>query len=141
MVRRLAGAPAAIHMPEPEPGQIQRADIRLDRPNRIVRLDIVSHARRQKARLLTDHAGFELAIRHATNLKSTAAPKQAENSCSASKRNPPQPLEGESVIRRRLPIGAIRCAIAPYRTCRKNVRSSARMNFCSSAKRKFAIAA
>src|SRR5216684_5106224 len=75
MVRRLAGAAAAIHMPEPEPGQIQRADIRLDRPHRIVRLHIVSHARRQKARLLTAHAGLELAIRHLTNLKSTASNK------------------------------------------------------------------
>src|SRR6266568_2691389 len=67
MGARLARPETTTGMPEPELLKIERTDIGLDRPDRIVRPDIILNTSRQKAQLLTALAGLIEAIRHETN--------------------------------------------------------------------------
>src|SRR3954447_3650323 len=58
MIARLASPETATGMPESEFLKIERADIGLDSPHRIVRPDIILNTSRQKAQLLTALAGL-----------------------------------------------------------------------------------
>jgi hypothetical protein len=52
---------------KPERLHVERLDIGLDRPHRIVAIHIIFNARRKKARLLPAAAGLEGVIRHKLN--------------------------------------------------------------------------
>src|SRR5260370_16139187 len=73
---RLPHLHAAIRLAEAELGKIKRANKALNRPNRIVRSDIVLNACRKQARLVPALAGLECMIRHKPNRTST--PENAE---------------------------------------------------------------
>jgi len=67
VISRLAWAASNPRIAEPQLLQIEHADKSIDRTNWIIVIDVVFHARRQKTRLLTAHAGLEGVIRHKTN--------------------------------------------------------------------------
>src|SRR5205085_4113853 len=67
IVRRLPDLGTSIRMAEAELRHIERAHIALDRPNRVLRSNVVLHPRRQKTSLLSANARLEWAIRHTPN--------------------------------------------------------------------------
>src|SRR5260370_19474121 len=76
IIGRLPHLHAAIRLAEAELCKIKRANKALNRPNRIVRSDIVLNACRKQARLVPALAGLECMIRHKPNRTST--PENAE---------------------------------------------------------------
>src|SRR5260370_40370776 len=71
IIGRLPHLHAAIRLAEAELCKIKRANKALNRPNRIVRADIVLNACRKQARLVPALAGLECMIRHKPNRTST----------------------------------------------------------------------
>src|SRR5260370_10004451 len=71
IIGRLPHLHAAIRLAEAELCKIKRANKALNRPNRIVRSDIVLNACRNQARLVPALAGLECMIRHKPNRTST----------------------------------------------------------------------
>src|SRR5664279_249850 len=71
IVGRLPRSHDALRMPKAKLCKVERANKALDRPDRIVRSDIVLNPRRKKTGLLPALAGLECAIRHEQNRTST----------------------------------------------------------------------
>ena len=67
IVWRLSRTAAALGMLEAEPGHVQRANIRIDRSNRIIQPHIIIHPRRKQAGLLAANPVLICPIRHVTN--------------------------------------------------------------------------
>jgi hypothetical protein len=74
VIRRLPRTSLAIGMAETQRRNIQRANIRRDRTNRVVRSNVIIHPRRQQAALLAALSSLEPANRHATNRTASQKP-------------------------------------------------------------------
>src|SRR5205085_3370986 len=90
IVGRLPDLGTSTRMTEAELREIECAHIALDRPNRVLRSNVILHPRRQKTSLLPANARLEWAIRHTPNRTSTvrsrailAQPRKRNPSCSA----------------------------------------------------------
>jgi hypothetical protein len=67
IIRRLASATFRPDVAEVQFVQIERIDIGIDRPHRIVPTDVILYARRKQAHLLAVVADLVAALRQATN--------------------------------------------------------------------------
>jgi hypothetical protein len=64
----LAGAIADISVPKAQTPQIERRNIGVNRPHRVVRRHVILDPRRQQAQLVAARAGFERSLRHAERI-------------------------------------------------------------------------
>src|ERR1700734_3252936 len=87
MVGRLARPAVRPGMSKPEFLEVERINISIDRPHRVIRPDVIVKARRKKAGLVPVHPSLERSIRHPQSLRRTP-PGNRVNSCPVSALNP-----------------------------------------------------
>ena len=87
MIGRLTSPSAGAGLPEAGPQDIDPVPVRINRPHRIIAIDIILDPGRKETRLTPADAGPEaVAIRHTRIVQ--PATKSAIKSCPVSKRNP-----------------------------------------------------